>query len=120
MEQRGLSKKYLRTIGFGNFQSFMENKIERMFVESINPVMTNLRNLKEETEKKQQELETEYAETDPNRILSTTRDCGTSFATALTHVMEGVRRMTLEAELKEFHAYHEALGSKDFDLLPGE
>jgi len=125
MESRHLSKKYLRTIGFANFQSFMENKIEKMFVESINPVLTSLRNMREETEKKEQELRTEFAETDPNRILSTTRDCGTSFATALTHVMEGVLRltqgrMTLEAELKEFHAYHEALGSKDFDLLPGE
>lgn len=125
MEGKGLSKKYMRTIGFSNFQSFMENKIEKMFIESINPVMSNLRNLKEETEKKEHELETEYNETDPNRILSTTRDCGTSFATALTHVMEGVLRltegrMTLEAELKEFHAYHEALGNNDFDLLPSE
>lgn len=125
LERKGISKKYLRTIGFKNFQSFMENKIEKMFVEAINPVMTNLRGLKEETEKKYQELQTEYVETDPNRILSTTRDCGTSFATALTHVMEGVLRltegrMTLEAELKEFHAYHEALGSNEFDLLPSD
>merc|ERR1712216_67000 len=87
--------------------------------------MGNLRNLKEDTEKKEQELETEFAETDPNRILSTTRDCGTSFATALTHVMEGVLRltegrMTLQSELQEFHAYHEALGNNDFDLLPSE
>merc|ERR1719181_2428448 len=39
--------------------------------------------------------------------------------------MEGVLRltegrMTLEGELKEFHAYHEALGNKDFELLPSE
>jgi GTP-binding protein EngB required for normal cell division len=125
MESRHLSKKFLRTIGFANFQSFMENKIEKMFVESINPVLTSLRNMKDETEKKERELRTEFNETDPNRILSTTRDCGTSFATALTHVMEGVlrlkhRRMTLEDELKEFHAHHEAIGSTAFDLLPGE
>merc|ERR1719454_201815 len=125
MESRGLSKRYMSTIGFANFQRFMENKIEKMFIESINPVMTNLRNLKEETEKKQNELETEYTDTDPNRILSTTRDCGTSFATALTHVMEGVLRltdgrMTLETELREFHAHYQAIGSSHFDMLPSK
>merc|ERR1719199_1887090 len=96
-----------------------------MFVESINPIMSNLRNLKDETTKREKELETEFAETDPNRILSTTRDCGTSFATALSHVMEGVLRMkegrmTLQTELQEFHRHHESIGSNHFDLLPSE
>jgi len=125
LSNKSISKKYLKTIGFSNFQVFMEDKIERMFVEALGPVMTNLRNLQEETQKREQDLTTEFEETDPNRILSTTRDCGTSFATALTHVMEGVLRltegrMTLESELKEFHSYHEALGSNAFDLLPSE
>jgi GTP-binding protein EngB required for normal cell division len=125
MQQRGLSSRCLKTIGFRHFQSFMENKIERMFVEALGPIMTNLRNLKDNSERRLKELETEFTETDPNKILSTTRDCGTSFATALTHVMEGVLRlrkgrMTLEAELKEFHAYHQALGSPEFDLLPSD
>merc|ERR1719188_2309596 len=87
--------------------------------------MTNLRNMKESHEKRVEELEMEYNDTDPNRILSTTRDCGTSFATALTHVMQGVLRltegrMTLEAELREFHAHHKALGSNHFNMLPSE
>jgi hypothetical protein len=125
MQQKGLSTKHLRTVGFRNFQLFMENKTEKMFVEALGPVMKNLRNLKETTETKLQEVETEFAETDPNKILSTTRDCGTSFATALTHVMEGVLRLkggrvTLETELKEFYTHHQSSGASDFDLLPSD
>jgi len=132
MAARGLSKKYMSSIGMMAFNSYMETRIETMFVEAINPVMASLRNMKDDMHKKHLDLESEFNETDPNRILSTTRDCGTSFATALTHVMEGVLRltegrMTLEMELKEFHAYHEALGCVtpicppyDFDLLPSE
>lgn len=125
MQSKGLSKKFMQTIGFKNFQRFMEDKIERMFADAIQPVLANLRNLQETTAKRESELETEYHETDPNRILSTTRDCGTSFATALTHVMEGVLRlkvgrMTLDQELREFHEHHKQLGTDFFDLLPNE
>jgi len=96
-----------------------------MFAESIDPVLANLRNMQEETSKRELELETEYAETDPNKILSTTRDCGTSFATALTHVMEGVLRlkegrMTLEEELQQFHRHHDSASTGHFDLLPND
>jgi len=125
LQTKGLSKKYITTIGFKNFQSYMETKIERMFADAIQPVLVNLRGLQETTAKKEKELETEYTETDPNRILSTTRDCGTSFATALTHVMEGVLRlkegrMKLDSELAEFHEHHKQLGNNSFDILPGD
>lgn len=125
VQSKGLNSKYMKTIGFKNFAAFMEKKIEQMFVESINPVLSNLKTLKEGTEKKVRDLETEAVDTDPNRMLSTTRDCGTSFATALVHVMEGVLRltkgrMTLDQELKEFHAYHQSLGSDHFSMLPSE
>jgi len=57
-------------------------------------------------------------------MLSTTRDCGVSFANALSHVMEGVLEleplMNLEDELSEFHSYHTALGSTHFVMLPIE
>lgn len=125
VQNRGLSSKYLPTIGFQNFAAFMEKKIEDLFVQSISPVLYNLQKLKDETAERQSSLKTEFKETDPNRILSTTRDCGTSFATALAHVMEGQLRltegrMTLEAELREFHAQHQALGSTHFSMLPSE
>eukprot|EP00418_Pyrodinium_bahamense_P099611 CAMPEP_0179037846 /NCGR_PEP_ID=MMETSP0796-20121207/14334_1 /TAXON_ID=73915 /ORGANISM="Pyrodinium bahamense, Strain pbaha01" /LENGTH=728 /DNA_ID=CAMNT_0020734157 /DNA_START=78 /DNA_END=2264 /DNA_ORIENTATION=+ len=124
MQARGLSAKYMQTIGFKNFTGYMEKKIEQLFVDAMGPVLSNLKDLKFSAEKQEKELETEFNETDPHRILSTTRDCGVSFATALTHVMEGVLDlkpvMNLEEELREFHSYHQALGSNHFSMLPSE
>merc|ERR1719510_2254000 len=124
MQSKGLSPKYMQTIGFRNFTTYMERKIEHMFADSIGPVLTRLKDLKQEAEKREKDLAVEFSETDPHRILSTTRDCGVSFATALTHVMEGVLDlkpvMNLEEELRQFHAYHQALGSNHFSMLPSE
>jgi len=125
MQQKGLSSRYLATIGFKHFAAYMEKKTEEMFVGALGPVLANLQQLNDNMRKREKDLQTEFADTDPDRILSTTRDCGTSFATALTHVMEGVLRlsdgrMTLEAELRAFHAHHQAAGSSHFNLLPSE
>mmetsp|Transcript_22189 Transcript_22189/g.69879 ORF Transcript_22189/g.69879 Transcript_22189/m.69879 type:complete len:724 (+) Transcript_22189:81-2252(+) len=124
MQQKALSAKHMQTIGFGNFTTYMERRIEQMFVASIGPVLAKLGDLKQSVEKRARDLETEFNETDPHRILSTTRDCGVSFATALTHVMEGVLDlkpvMTLEEELRDFHGHHQALGSSHFSTLPSE
>eukprot|EP00439_Symbiodinium_sp_Y106_P056017 s2923_g7.t2 len=59
------------------------------------------------------------------KILSTTRECGTSFAQALRHVMEGIPnlmtgRMKLDAELRSFHDHHLKVGSDHFVMLPSE
>lgn len=124
MQSRGLSAKYMQTVGFKNFTAFMEKKIEQMFVDALGPVLQNLKDLKSSADGQVKDLETEFNDTDPHRILSTTRDCGVSFATALTHVMEGVLDlkpvMNLEEELREFHNYHQALGSNHFAMLPSE
>jgi len=124
MKAKGLSSKFMETIGFKSFTSFMERKIERLFADSLGPVLSNLKAMRNTVGKRGSELETEYNDTDPERILSTTRDCGVSLATALTHVMEGVLDlkpvMNLEDELKEFHTYHQALGSSHFSMLPSE
>lgn len=125
MQSKNMSAKYLSTIGFQSFAAFMSKKIESMFVDAISPVTTNLKSLKENSEKRVSNLNSESVDTNPYRILSTTRDCGCSFATALTHVMEGVLRlsegrMTLETELREFHDYHQKLGSTHFSALPSE
>jgi GTP-binding protein EngB required for normal cell division len=123
MQQRGAVAKNLTKIGFTNFQVYMEARIESMFAEAIDPLLIALRKERETIDKRSKDVMAEYVETDPNRILSTTRDCGISFATALSHVLEGVLhltegRLTLEAELTAFHAYHQALGQVDFELLP--
>jgi len=124
MQRRGLSEKYLKTIGFSNFAAFMERKIEHMFGEAIGPVLSNLRELKESADSEFDGLSAELQDTDPKRIISTVRDCGVSFAMALTHVMEGVLELkpvqNLEEELREFHDYHHALGSTHFSLRPSE
>lgn len=122
MTAKGLSKTYMQTIGFQNFASFMEVKIESMFVEAIGPVLQKLREWRTSTERREQGLKVEHTEIEISRILSTTRECGVSFATALNHVMSGViglsPAVTLEAELREFHKYHQAAGSSHVAMLP--
>jgi len=124
MKSKGLSEANLRFIGFKNFAAHMERVIETKFSESIGPVLKSLTKLKADAIKDADALKMEYSETDPNRILNTARDCGISFATALTHVMEGVLDlqpvMSLEQELRAFHKHHAALGSTHFSLLPSE
>jgi GTP-binding protein EngB required for normal cell division len=124
LQSKGLNAKHLETIGFATFASFMERKIEKMFSASIGPVLGNLRDLQKKLDKSERELQSELTETNPQRILSTTRECGVSFATALTHVMEGVLNlkpvMSLEEELRQFEAHHKALGSTHIMLLPSE
>jgi len=125
MQEKQLRPQYMETIGFKSFAQFMEKKIEHMFADAITPVLDNLKDLKAKSSSKEQSLVTEFEETDPHRILSTTRECGTSFATALKHVMEGIPnlstgRMTLETELRAFHEHHQKLGSDHFVMLPSE
>jgi len=73
MAAHGLSQRYLQTIGFKNFASFMERKIERMFVDSIGPVLANLRGLRISAEKHAKALSTEFAETSTQNLEHHTR-----------------------------------------------
>eukprot|EP00927_Polykrikos_kofoidii_P084560 TRINITY_DN8942_c0_g2_i1.p1 TRINITY_DN8942_c0_g2~~TRINITY_DN8942_c0_g2_i1.p1 ORF type:complete len:733 (-),score=131.75 TRINITY_DN8942_c0_g2_i1:338-2536(-) len=124
MMSKGVADVYMKYIGFNNFVAFMENKIETMFSAAIGPVLTNLISLKINSEKDSLSMKVELSETDPQKILSTTRECGFSFATALTHVMQGVLDsqpvMNLEDELRAFHKYHEKAGSTNLSLLPSD
>eukprot|EP00929_Paragymnodinium_shiwhaense_P095574 TRINITY_DN5677_c0_g1_i1.p1 TRINITY_DN5677_c0_g1~~TRINITY_DN5677_c0_g1_i1.p1 ORF type:complete len:776 (-),score=234.71 TRINITY_DN5677_c0_g1_i1:396-2723(-) len=122
MRQKGLTEANLKLIGLNNFVAHMESVIERRFGESIGPVMGSLMKLRGSSVKEYKSLQEEWQETDPQKILSTARDCGISFATALTHVMEGVLDLTpvlnLEDELKAFHERYK--DAKAFPLLPSE
>jgi len=124
LRKKGLSEKYMKTIGFNNFALFMEKKVEAIFAEAITPVLNSLKDLNHKEEGNIDGLQVESKETDPSMMLATTRDCGVSFATALQHVMEGVLDlnpvMNLEDELKDFHAHHSALGSNHFPMIPTE
>jgi len=114
MRDRHLSAKYMETIGFDNFQKYMEQKIESMFTEALTPVLTRLQEIKVSQQESLQWKQDERQNFSPERIVSTIRDCGVSFAQALTHVMDGVINlqpvMTLETELRLFHQYHQNLG----------
>ena len=50
------------TIGFQNFRNFMEIKIQQLFADALAPMLTRLKNMQEEHEKKleviRQEMET--------------------------------------------------------------
>lgn len=93
----------------------MENKIEEMFAEAIGPVLKKLREIKDSTSERRSVLDDEMSQSNPAQILNSVRECGMSFGHALNHVMEGyVRsdrgRITLEEELKQFHASYEKEG----------
>lgn len=134
MEQQDLMKfkelnttaRFLETVGFENFKNFMEKRTERMFVEAISPVLTKLRDLETTMKTRQIDLKDELDNSDPTQLLATVRTAGMSFATCLSHVMEGyirsdVHRLTLDDEIKEFHRYHEQIGdSESFLSLPTE
>ncbi|CEM01023.1 unnamed protein product [Vitrella brassicaformis CCMP3155] len=124
LKTRGASEKYMNTIGFRNFSCYMEQRIERMFVDAIGPVVKKLRELKEQEAEQVAFLKDELKDTNPETIVTTMRDCGMSFAHALNHVMEGyvnsnVGRVTLEEELRDFHAFYNAQGV-DWPMLPSE
>ena len=124
LKLKGANDRYSGTIGFTNFAKYMEQRIEVMFVSAIGPVLKKLRDLKSETSQKEKDVRDEIDNTNPAQILSTVRDVGMSFSHSLNHVMEGfVRsdagRVTLEDELRAFHAYHTAMGSNlEILLLP--
>jgi len=125
LQSKGMSSKYMSGIGFTRFTEYMEKRVEQMFADALGPVMANLKQLRNAEEKAVEELQAEHEETDPVCVLSTTRDCGASFGSALNHVMEGVIRLkdgrvTLEEELLAFHDHHKILGSSHFTLLPSQ
>ena len=121
LKLKGANDKFAGTIGFGTFAKYMEQRIEVMFVSAIGPVLKKLRDMKGETAQKEKDVRDEIDNTNPAQIVSTVRDVGMSFSHSLNHVMEGfVRsdagRITLEDELRAFHAYHTAMGS-DMEIL---
>lgn len=125
LQQRGVSAKFGKTVGFSNFARYMESRIEEMFCAAVVPLLKRLREMRDQNVKEEKEIAAEIENTNPSQILSVVRDAGTSFGHALNHVMEGfVRsdkgRMTLEEELRAFHKVHEITGSEHLVMLPSE
>eukprot|EP00927_Polykrikos_kofoidii_P040977 TRINITY_DN3491_c0_g1_i1.p1 TRINITY_DN3491_c0_g1~~TRINITY_DN3491_c0_g1_i1.p1 ORF type:complete len:772 (-),score=124.81 TRINITY_DN3491_c0_g1_i1:507-2603(-) len=122
MQSKGLSDKYMKYIGFNNFASYLEKRIETQFSNAVGPVLSHLVDMRRLAEKECLTLSVEFTETHENQILNTIRDCGVSFATALTNVMEGVLDlqpvMTMESELRSFHTCYEQAFSTHMMMLP--
>ena len=77
---RAVDPRFERTVLIRDkhFAAYMEKKIEQLFAEAIGPVLCSLQQPKDNTHKREKDLQAEFSDTDPNRILCTTRDCGTS------------------------------------------
>eukprot|EP00929_Paragymnodinium_shiwhaense_P102323 TRINITY_DN6553_c0_g1_i1.p1 TRINITY_DN6553_c0_g1~~TRINITY_DN6553_c0_g1_i1.p1 ORF type:complete len:761 (-),score=199.31 TRINITY_DN6553_c0_g1_i1:538-2820(-) len=125
MKKRGLSVANQKFVGFNNLAAFLERRIETMFGEAVGPVMNTLLKMKVHMTKELQAMNIEYKDTDPKALVRTARECGASFATALAHVMEGVlgvqKGLTLEQELRDFHASLAKGGEKSaFEVSPSK
>ena len=122
LESKGAKSVYMSRVGFANFASFMENKIESVFYSSIGPSMIKLKELSTEWTQKFEQATVAYNDTDSAQILHTIRSAGQSFAHALNHVMNGLvssqtNRMTLEEELLSFSQFCQFHNFEDeFDL----
>eukprot|EP00931_Biecheleriopsis_adriatica_P109711 TRINITY_DN8397_c0_g1_i1.p1 TRINITY_DN8397_c0_g1~~TRINITY_DN8397_c0_g1_i1.p1 ORF type:complete len:732 (-),score=183.52 TRINITY_DN8397_c0_g1_i1:115-2310(-) len=108
--KRGASKKYEDTIGFDNFRTYMEVKMQQLFANALTPMLTRLRSMKEEHEGLLEGIRQEAETIDEDNILHATRAAGITFAQSFNFLMEGAlssehNRKTLEEELREFHAY---------------
>ena len=135
----GAQERLRVQVGYDNFANAMEDRIEQLFAEAVGPVLKKLREMRDDTQVKRDNMEEEITHSEPTQILNSVREAGMSFGHALNHVMEGfVRsdkgRVTLEEELREFHNNHKekakSSGSKeskpqsdkdlDFALLPSD
>jgi len=116
--------KDVSTIGYRNFEIAVGNKLERMFVDAIIPVLQKVQKIRDETVLHRDQVQDVIDLTNPKLLELNIREAGMSFGRALQHVMEGFissesNRLNLLDELRDFHDYHTAIGST-FPLLPSE
>jgi len=124
LHAKGASAKYKMTIGFQNFRNFMEIKIQQLFADALAPMLTRLKTMQEEHEKKLEVIRQETETINEDNILHATRSAGITFAQSFIFLMEGAlssehNRKTLEEELRSFHEYCLRTQSlADNELLP--
>jgi len=110
LSAKGASAKYKMTIGFQNFRTFMEIKIQQLFADALSPMLTRLKSLKEDHERNLAVIQQETETINEDNILHATRSAGIQFAQSFNFLMEGAlssehNRCTLEEELRSFHEY---------------
>jgi len=109
LQAKGASQKYMASIGFQNFRQFMEVKIQQLFADALQPLLSRLNSMKEDTMEKLSLNAKESETICEDNILHATRSAGISFAQSFNFLMEGrlsseKNRIKLEDELKAFHA----------------
>jgi len=107
---KGASAKYKMTIGFEFFRTYMEIKTQQLFADSLTPMLSRLKAMKEEHDTNLVVIQQEKETIDEDNILHATRSAGITFAQSFNFLMEGAlssehSRCTLEEELRDFHAY---------------
>jgi GTP-binding protein EngB required for normal cell division len=132
LRSKGANEEDLKNIGFNNFVTFMDAKVEKMFTEAITPVLDKLKAERTKQEKQKKMMTAEEKDSDPAIIENKTRLAGTNFADCFDkHVMAGdnfpnqPKRMTLGEELKGFCELHTRIGSikepdPKFELKPSQ
>mmetsp|Transcript_56316 Transcript_56316/g.121352 ORF Transcript_56316/g.121352 Transcript_56316/m.121352 type:complete len:728 (-) Transcript_56316:67-2250(-) len=110
MSAKGASQKYMMTIGFQPFRTFMEVRIQQLFADSLAPLLSRLNELKDDSEKRLAVINRESDTIDEANILHATRSAGITFAQSFNFLMEGALssehgRLTMEEELKSFNKY---------------
>jgi len=111
----GCSAKYTSTLGFQNFRTFMEVKIQQLFADALAPLLSRLNYLKDETESRLAVIKQESETINEDNILHATRSAGITFAQSFNFLMEGAlsseeNRCTMEEELRAFGAYCDKTG----------
>lgn len=109
------------TIGYNNFAAYFSTRIQRLFADSIVPVLREVSEQKDASIKKLSALRDLVTWSNPTLLATNIREAATSFGRTLAHVMEGVitsasSRYTLLGELQEFHDYYSAMDI-DFPLI---
>ncbi|CAE8687211.1 unnamed protein product [Polarella glacialis] len=121
---KGASAKYKMTIGFQNFRTFMEVKIQQLFADALAPLLMRLKTLKEDHETRLVVIKQESETINEDNILHATRSAGITFAQSFNFLMEGAlssehNRRTMEEELRAFHQYCARTDAlKEDELIP--
>jgi len=115
LQSKGASAKYMMTIGFQNFRTYMEVKIQQLFADALSPMMMRLNQMKEDQESRLAVIRQETELINEDNILHATRSAGISFAQSFNFLMEGAlssehNRRTMEEEIRAFHEYTRKTG----------
>lgn len=118
LTEKGASAKFLKTIGFQNFRSFVEVKIQHLFAEALSPLLGKMKAIKEENDSLLTIINDEAQQLDEHNILHATRSAGVSFSQSFQFVMEGslsseTKRCTLEDEIWSFDQHCQRTGAID-------